>query len=70
MNEKEIEIMIRVYNQLFDDYTRQMVWLADKNDFSQAKRHIIAKDISKRCFNELCRLHLHLLEVCGIRKML
>ena len=57
MNKEKVKTMITLYNQVFLDYSRQMVWLCSKKDFSQNKRFVIAKDIEQRMTIELLRVH-------------
>lgn len=66
MDKEKIETMIILYNQLFDDYTRKMMWLTNKKEFSQAKKFVISKNITEKSFIELLRIQEHLKDVCGL----
>lgn len=46
-----------LYNQVFDEYTNKIMWLCNKQGFSQQKRFVISKDITERMFIDLLRVH-------------
>lgn len=60
MNKKTTELFIEHYNSLFEDYKRQMIWLLNKQEFSQNKKYVILQDINQRIYIELLRIHEHL----------
>lgn len=58
--------MILLYNQVFDDYTTQMMWLCNKQDFSQNKKFVISRDIKEKALIELLRVHEFLKQENGL----
>lgn len=66
MDKKQIKIMILLYNQVFDDYTTQMMWLCNKQDFSQNKKFVISRDIKEKALIELLRVHEFLKQENGL----
>lgn len=66
MDKEQIKIMIMLYNQVFDDYTRQMMWLTNKQGFSQNKKFVISRDIKEKTFIELLRVHEFLKQENGL----
>ena len=66
MNKEQVETMIMFYNQVFDDYARQMMWLTNKQGFSQQKKFVISRDIKEKALIELLRVHEFLKQENGL----
>ncbi len=61
MNKEKIKGLISMYDMLFDDYSRQMLWVCNK-EFSQRKKRAISADITVRMFFKLLYAHTYLME--------
>lgn len=51
-----------LYSQLFDEYTSKMMWLCNKQEFSQQKKFVISKDITDRTIIKLLYIHDYMRE--------